>query len=157
MRIVMDRWTPLIIVALPLVIGILDVFLLYAGTNKATISYAMLKVGSHDPLVPLSVCYSFAVLMGHCFFPMVGPQDPTYKTLAKMILVLSPTIYALIVIGCGGTEIKDVHREALIGGGRWWFALYMIAVAVIGGMAGHFGLPQHLPPGEPTPEIIKKG
>ena len=87
--------------------------------------------------------------------PRLGTTlTPAYETIARMFVVLSPTIYALIIIGFG-SNVEEVHREALIGGGRWWFATYMILVAVIGGFAGRYGLPQHLPPQDDPPALMK--
>ncbi len=139
----MDRWTPLVIVSLPLLIGALDACLLYAGTNTATISYTALKVSTRHPYVPLAVSYSFAVLMGHLFFPdLEAEEPPVWETLTRMGVVLSPTFYCLAILVAGGGEF---HREALAGH-DWKLALAMLACAVVGGVVGHYGLPQHLPP-----------
>lgn len=153
-RYAVDKWTPVIIVALPLIIGLMDVALLHWGSNKATISYTMLKISTHHPLVPLSITYSFAVLMGHLFFPEMRANDqPAYETVARMFVVLSPTVYSMVIIAYGN-RIEGLHREAL-SGDRWVFAFYMIVAAVLGGIAGRYGLPQHVPPDDPNPPVMR--
>lgn len=143
-----DHWTPAIIVMLPLFIGLLDVLLLRVGTNKATISYTALKISTVHPLVPLSLSYSFAVLMGHLFFPdLKADENPTSETVARMFLVLSPTIYCMIVIGMGASV--ELKRDALNQHG-WQLAGLMLVASVLGGLAGRYGLPQHVPPDDPV-------
>lgn len=144
----MEKLTPLLIVALPLAIGILDVILYKWGGNEATISWVMLSISFKQPLVPLSVFYSFAVLMGHCFFPeYTHTPPPAYEVVARMFLVLSPAIYSLIIIGAGNGS-AEANRTALRAWGEPGFALWMVVAALVGLAAGHYGLPQHLPPPE---------
>jgi hypothetical protein len=146
-----ERWTQIIIVALPLLIGLLDYFLLRVGGNAATISAFMLRLRMEQPYVALSTAYSFAVLMGHLFFPdFTEKTPPGYEVIARMFFVLSPTFYAMIMILFG--DPPDV-TEILKPGAQWWFAAKMLAASIIGGLAGHYGLPQHLFPGSPATQI----
>ena len=153
MKTKMERWTPLLIVALPLAIGLLDLFLYKLGGNQATISWVMLTTAAKDPFVALSTCYSFAVLMGHCFFPKVGTEPPmAYVVIARMLVVLSPTLYLMVIIAFGGGEGAEEARGLLRSGGSWGFAGWMLLAGIAGGVAGHVGLPQHVA-SSPDPQI----
>ena len=141
----METWTPLLIVSMPLMIGLLDLLLYKLGGNDATISWVMLVTASRDPFVALSTAYSFAVLMGHCFFPKIGEVPPAaYVVVARMLVVLSPTLYLMVIIAFGGGQGTDEARGLLQRGGSWAFAGWMLLAAIAGGIAGHVGLPQHV-------------
>lgn len=142
----MRDWTPFIIVAIPLGLGMIDVYLYYVGGNEATISAVMLEIRASRPLVALALAWSIGVFLGHLFFPVFTAQGPpTSEVIARMFVVLSPTIYALIIIGAGnGTN--EAHTRALETGGQLPLAGYMSIALHLGGLAGKFGLPQHLSP-----------
>ena len=147
---VSPRATALVIVAIPLLLGALDVLLYYVGGNAATISYVMLGAGAARPLVAVSTAYTFGVLLGHLYFPeyaAVGP--PAFEVVGRMVVVLSPTVYALIIIGAGNGTLA-AHRAALEAGGSWSLAGYMLAAAVAGGLVGRYVLPQHVAPLSPA-------
>lgn len=146
----MEKWTQIIIVSLPLMIGLLDVALLKLGGNQVTISRVALKISLQQPMVALAICYSFAVLIGHLFFPETTRESPPYhETIGRMFVVLSPTIYAMIIIYAGDGAAK-IHKETIRPAGQQWvFASYMLLVAILGGIAGRYGLPQHVSPDDP--------
>lgn len=140
----MREWTPLLIVALPLTMGMIDVALFKIGGNDATISKVMLDASVRQPLVALSTAYSFAVLMGHFFFPTwADAAPPAHEVIARMVVVLSPTIYALIIIGADNGAAA-AHKRALEFGGQLPLAGYMMLAMIVGGLAGKFILPQHV-------------
>lgn len=140
------EWTPVIIVALPLLIGLIDLALFYTGGNEATISAIMLDIRTSRPLVALSTSYSAGVLFGHLFFPeFTDKSPPPHEVIARMVVILSPTIYALILIGHANGSL-EAHRRALEAGGQLLFAVYMNLALIAGGLAGKFGLPQHVVP-----------
>lgn len=142
---VSPRVTALVVVAIPLGLGLLDVCLYYLGGNESTISYVMLSARAARPLVGLSTVYSFAVLVRHLFFPVYAAESPPpYEVVARMWFVLSPTVYALIIVGNGNGTLA-AHQHALEAGGLNWYAVYTLAAAVVGWWAGQF-LPQHLLP-----------
>lgn len=141
---VSTRFTAGVIVAIPLGLGLLDVALYATGGNDATISKVMLSVRSSRPLVALSTAYSFGVLLGHFFFPTFVEDASTIgDVLGRMLVVLSPTGYALFVIGLGNGTLQ-AHKVALETGGQIAFASYMTGLFVLGGIAGKYVLPQHL-------------
>jgi hypothetical protein len=142
----LPRTAPLLVVSLPLLIGLLDFALYKIGGNEATISKVLLNNALNRPLVALSTAYSVGVLLGHLFFPVYGEDmPPGYEVIARMLVALSPTFYALVIIGAGGAA-AGAHYHALLRGGQPLLAAYMIAAATVGGVAGKFVLPQHLPP-----------
>lgn len=144
----MPNWTPFIVVAIPLLLGALDVFLYWTGGNSATISWVMLTRRASQPLVALSTCYSFGVLLGHFFLPQfTNTSPPAYLVIARMWFALSPTIYALIIIAFDNGTL-EAHRKALQSGGQGLFALYMSLAFHAGGVVGCFVLAQHVPPHE---------
>ena len=142
----LPRFTPLLIVSLPLLIGLIDVLLYTFGGNEATISKVMLNTAGNRPLVAMSTAYSFGVLFGHLFFPAYSNElPPTHEVIARMLVVLSPTFYAMVIIACGNGTAR-AHELALLRGGQIALAGYLIATAVAGGVVGKYALPQHLPP-----------
>lgn len=142
----LTRLTPLLIVAIPLILGLIDVCLYYFGGNDATFSRVMLNLSKNRPLVALSTAYSFGILMGHFFFPTWTERSPpTYEVLARLVVVLSPTFYAMIIIGAGNGVAK-MHDEVLEAGGQWPMVGYVLFGFVAGGVAGKFALPQHICP-----------
>lgn len=142
----MRDWTPLIIVAMPLALGLLDIGLYRLGGNEATISKVMLDASVRQPLVALSTAYSFGVLMGHFFFPTHADcAPPTYEVIARMVVVLSPTVYAMIIIGANDMA-TIAHKQALEQGGQTSLALYTTAAFIVGGFFGRLVLPQHILP-----------
>lgn len=144
----MSQATPLVIVGIPLILGMLDVALYYFGGNEATISKVMLNISGTRKLVALCTAWSLGVLMGHLFFPTFTERSPpAYEVVARMWLVLSPTVYALIIIGAGN-GVAAAHSHALAHGGQLALAGYAVAAAVAGGVAGKLMLPQHLDPVE---------
>ena len=134
----------LIVVILP-ALGMLDVGLAVQGGNSATISWVMLGVRVKDPLAALAVVYSFGLFVGHCYFPAVGvPPPPGYQVVARMFIGLSPTFYAMTVIGWGGSDAVEAHKHFLEAGGQAVFGCYTVAAGVAGGLMGHYVLAQHL-------------
>jgi hypothetical protein len=142
----LSKLTPMLIVSLPLLVGLIDVLLYHFGGNEATISKVMLNHTSRQPLVALSTVYSVGVLVGHLFLPAFSNQTaPTHEIIARMVVVLSPTFYALIIVGIGnGTAYAN--NNALLAAGQWVFAGYILAAFVAGGVVGKIVLPQHLSP-----------
>lgn len=141
---VSPRLTACIIVAIPIGLGLLDVGLYWLGGNDSTISAVMLAIRAGRVLVALSTAYSFGVLLGHLFFPEFTTSFPApYEVIARMVFVLSPTFYALIIIGAGNGTL-EAHRHALESHGQLLLAVYMTGAAIVGGLLGKFALPQHL-------------
>jgi hypothetical protein len=142
-----DRLTPSIIVASPLFLGLVDLALFKLLGDDATISKTMLRAAAERPLVALSTTYSFGVLIGHLFFPAFKADCvPVAEILARMIVILSPTIYALIMVATSNAEADRVHK-ALISQSQYWLAAEIMLAFFVGGCGGKFGLPQHsLPP-----------
>jgi hypothetical protein len=142
----LHRLTPLVIVALPLLIGLLDVVLYYLGGNDATISKVMLNNANASPLVALSTGYGAGVLIGHFFFPAFAAEPPPpYQMIARMSVVLSPVMYALIIIGAGDAATK-AHTHPLLTDRQGMLAALVVLLFTLGGVAGKFALPQHLTP-----------
>jgi hypothetical protein len=142
----LPRIAPLFVVSLPLLIGLLDYLLYRVGGNEATISKVLLNTAGTRPLVAISTAYSVGVLMGHLFFPAFGEEEPPgFEVIARMIVALAPTFYAMVIIGGGGAA-QFAHSHALIRGGQWLLAVYLLLAAAAGGLVGKFVLPQHLPP-----------
>lgn len=140
--------TPLVIVGIPLLLAMIDVCLYYWGGNEATISKVLLDLNHTRPLVGLSTVYSFGVLIGHLFFPTFADQSPPpYEVIARMFVILSPTVYTMIIIYFGNGSV-EAHKKALESGGQLVTAAYMIAVGIGGGFIGKYGLPQHVLPRE---------
>jgi hypothetical protein len=139
------RVTAVMIAAIPITLGLLDVALYKFGGNESTISFVMLSARAARPLVALSTVYSFAVLIRHFYFPEFVPAGPpAYEVVARMFVVLSPTIYAIIILANGNGTLA-AHQRALEAGGQYPFAGYVLAASVAGFVMGRF-LPQHVPP-----------
>lgn len=138
------QFTAFLIVCVLPMLGALDVGLAVQGGNSATISWVMLKVRVKDPLAALAVVYSFGLFVGHCYFPTEGLPPPPYQVIARMFVGLSPTFYAMTVIGWGGSEAVDAHKHYLESGGQLVFACYNVLAGLAGGLMGHFVLAQHL-------------
>lgn len=138
----MREWTPLLIVALPPLLGLLDVALYQLGGNEATFSRVMLTARTRNPLVAVNTAYTLALMLGHFFFPAEGPPPPAYEVIGRMVVLLSPTVYTLIVIAAdNGTAAA--HKRALEAYGPAGLAGWMFAASLAGGVAGALGLPQH--------------
>lgn len=142
----MARLTPLLIVGTPFIIGAIDIFLYYRGGNEATISKVMLNHAGNRPFVGAAVVYSFGVLIGHFYFPTFVEQTaPMYELIGRMMLVLAPTFYAMIIIAAGNGTMS-AHNHALIVNGQLSYAGILILAGIAGGVAGKYALPQHLAP-----------
>jgi len=140
----MRELTPLVIVSIPLLLGAVDLALYHFGGNEATISKVFLDISAARRLVALSTAYSFGVLLGHLFFPtFAAAAPPTYEVIARMVVVLSPTVYALIIIGAGN-GLAASHERAIGQGGQLALAGYMLAAIIAGGVVGKYVLSQHL-------------
>jgi hypothetical protein len=141
------RLTAFVIVATPLLLGLLDVLLYALGGNESTISYVMLSASACRPTVALATCYTFGVLLSHLFLPVNEDGPPRYEVLARMMFVLGPTFYGLIIIGAGNGTLA-AHDRAIAAGGQAAFAGKLLAAVSVGGLMGRL-LPQHLPPTVP--------
>ena len=142
----MAQWTPLLLVAIPLCLGLLDVLLYWLGGNEATFSATMLAIRVKYPLSALATAYTLAVFLGHVFFPQeaeFGP--PVHEVLARMMVALSPTFYALIIFAAGNGASAAASR-AVDGHGQMAFAGWMLLCVVFGGAVGRFVLCQHVAP-----------
>lgn len=138
--------TPVIIVLIPLILGLLDVLLYWMGGNESTISWVMLSVRNKYPLAALSTAYTLGVFLGHLYFPkFVDQGPPVHEVLARMMVGLSPTFYALIITSAGN-GVNAAHTRALESGGQMVFAAWMLLAVVGGGTVGAFVLSQHVAP-----------
>lgn len=143
---ILREWTPSIIVAIPLFLGLLDVLLYWLGGNDATISVAMLRARARNPLVILSTTWTFGLFIGHVYFPtFTHTPPPSYEVLARLCVCLSPTIYALIVLRFGGAA-ADEHLKALEGTSPWRLFIIANLFFLLGQLAGMYALCQHLKP-----------
>ena len=144
----MERWTALGISASFIVYGILDISLYALGGVDATISRVMLRISFKYPLVPICLVYSFGVLVRHLFFPMFTDEDPELAdVIGRMCLILSPLAYVTAVVAINGGTAR-VNQQAVLAGGWWGFAAYIVLAFVAGLVAGRW-LPQHLAPDAP--------
>lgn len=141
----MRDWTPIIICVIPIGLGLLDVLLFWLGGNEATISWVMLVRRASQPIVGLSTCYSFGMLLTHFYLPSVGESPRPYQIVARLLVALSPTFYAIVIIAFDNGTL-EAHRKVLAAGGSKTYALYMSAAVHFGGFVGWAVLPQHLAP-----------
>lgn len=140
----MREITPLIIVGIPLLLALIDILLYWSGGNEATISKVMFDISSSRRMVALSTGYSAGLLLGHFFFPAYTIKyPPTYEIIARMVWALSPTFYAMIIIGAGN-GVTQSHEVALEHGGQLLLAAYMLTSIIIGGLVGKYIICQHI-------------
>lgn len=137
----MREWTPLLIVALPPLLGLLDVALYQLGGNDATFSRVMLTARQRNPLVAVNTAYTLCLMMGHLFTAVGEPAPPRYEVLARCAVALSPTVYALIIIWADNGAVA-AHRRVLENG-PVGLGAYMTAAGLVGGFVGAAWLPQH--------------
>jgi hypothetical protein len=115
------RLTAFVIVLVPVLLGVLDVLLYACGGNESTISYVMLSASACRPTVALATCYTFGVLLSHLFLPVNEDGPPAYEVIARMLFVLGPTFYGLVIIGAGNGTLS-AHDRAIAAGGEPAFA-----------------------------------
>lgn len=140
----MSEWTPALVVAIPILLGLLDVLLYWLGGNEATFSATMLAIRVKYPLSALAVAYTLAVFLGHLYFPKSAETfPPVHEVLARMSIGLSPTFYALIILAAGNGA-SAAHSHAINTGGQLVFAGWMLLCIIAGGLVGRFVLCQHV-------------
>jgi hypothetical protein len=145
----MRETTPYVLAGLPLILALVDFAMYRLSGNDATFSKVLLDVRLKHPIVALSTCYSFGMLLTHCFIPKIGEPPPDYVVVARMIVFLSPTFSAIVLIAFTGRDTLEQQRKSLEAAGQLGFAGLMLIALIAGGAAGHFGLAQHLEPARP--------
>lgn len=140
----MNRWSAILAAAILPALGLLDFALYVLAGNAATFSAVLLSIRVKYPLVAHATAYTFGVFLGHVFFPTPNPTVPAnHEILARLMLGLSPTFAALIIIAAGdglavvkGSDIVALDNQAK-------FAGIMLACHVAGMAVGRFVLAQH--------------
>lgn len=140
----MNRWTAILAAVILPALGLLD-FVLYAvWGNGATFSVALLTIRVKYPLVAHATSYTFGVFLGHVFFPTPDPTAPaTHEVLARLMLGLSPTFAALIIIAAGDGRAVVKGSEVVALDNQVKFAALMLFAHVCGLIVGRFVLAQH--------------
>lgn len=140
----MNRWTAILAAAILPALGLLDFLLYTIWGNGATFSVLLLSIRVKYPLVAHATSYTFGVFLGHVFFPSPENASPaTHEVLARLMLGLSPTFAALIIIaaGDGKAVVKDSAIVAL--DNQVKFAALMLFAHICGLIVGRFVLAQH--------------
>lgn len=136
--------TSLIVVLIPLVLGLIDIFLYWMGGNEATISVTMLAIRVKYAIVAWITAYTFGVFYGHCFLPapeVVPP--PTHWVLACFIMGMSPTFAALVLIFSNDGGRLEHNHIVLDPLNQLKFASLSVGCFVVGMIVGRFVLRQH--------------
>lgn len=140
----MDRYTPLIVVLIPCVLGLLDILLYYKGGNEATISVALLHVRVKHVIVAWVMQYTFGVFYSHCFMPAPDPTPPpTHIVLAWFTVGLAPTFAILILIFSGDGEKVVPDHVVLDPVNQLKFAFISLLFQSAGLVVGRMVLRQH--------------
>lgn len=136
------EWTPLIVVGILVVCGLIDYALYRTGGNEATISYTLLTARVQNPAVAHLTAYMFGVFIGHVYYPSAAKVAPKeYIVLMWAVVTLSP-VFAVCIGVAMGERAKPM--EAITD--PWnqiKFGLVDIASFIAGQLVGRFILKQH--------------
>ena len=148
-------FTVFAIVAIAVFVGVLDIAFAHIGGNKSTISRVMLAGQEQNPMMALLLCYAFAGLMAHLFWPVVAPFPSTFTTVWKSLVFMLPIFY--LVYAVARIQFQPVEMRGLLGWSetlRLPFVRYgdpvvyeMVAGSIVGFFAARIFVPQHVWPG----------
>lgn len=141
-RSILETATPYIIVASFPAYFVLDYLLYRFGTNRATISWAMLLTSLRSPMVLLALSYSWGVLIRHCGFPVVGESPSLGEVIGRVAFVMSPLFYAVakILDQSGPANAKTAYESY----GGFYAVLALIGLSFVVGLLAGYLLPQHI-------------
>lgn len=140
----MNRWTAILAAAILPALALLDLALYCIAGNKATFSVALLTIRVKYPLVAHATAYTFGVFLGHVFFPSADNTVPAlHEVLARLMLGMSPTFAALIIIAAGDGQAVVKGSAIVALDNQIKFAGLMLFAHVAGLLVGRFVLAQH--------------
>jgi hypothetical protein len=137
-----SRSTALLLVAIPWVLGLIDLWLYVRLGNAATFSWVMLTTAARHSSVPYAMAYTFGVLQGHFFLPAHGEAAPPgYVAVARLVAALAPVLYAMILIAFNADDA--VRLRPATPDEQGWLAAKLLAFTAAGLFVGRLVLPQH--------------
>ena len=119
-----------------------DFLLYYYRGNDATVSKTILAKAASSPLIVMTSSYTFGLMLGHFFLITTGEELTTAVALKQLGIALIPTIIGLILL----FKVKTVENSVIISifKNPIVTATVIVIGIILGMMAGHYLIPQHI-------------